>query len=204
MFNISEVYHILKRSTTDKNTRQLYREQNVLLGENVIIGETCNIGEYTYIGDYTTARQDVRIGRYSSIGEYCIIGPGEHRTEYVSTCYWLYKESIAPENYYNGDNNKFLGGVSIGNDVWIGCRTIIRRGVHIGDGAIIGANSFVTQDVPNFAIWAGSPARPIRYRFGEDLQKAIISTAWWDYDIDMARQIVFDIEKKYGISYPTK
>jgi len=54
--------------------------------------------------------------------------------------------------------------VRIGNDVWIGTRTIILPGVSVGDHCIIGAGAVVTKDVPDWAIVGGNPARVIRYR----------------------------------------
>jgi acetyltransferase-like isoleucine patch superfamily enzyme len=52
--------------------------------------------------------------------------------------------------------------VRIGRDVLIGAHAIILRGVSIGDAAIVGAGSVVTQDVPSRTVVAGNPARPIR------------------------------------------
>lgn len=49
--------------------------------------------------------------------------------------------------------------VVIGDDVWIGCRAIILKGVKIGEGAIIAAGSVVTKDVPPFTLWGGAPAK---------------------------------------------
>jgi len=52
--------------------------------------------------------------------------------------------------------------VEIGDDVWIGCMSVILRGVTIGQGAIIGAGSVVTSSVPPWTIVAGNPAKIIR------------------------------------------
>ena len=52
--------------------------------------------------------------------------------------------------------------IIIGNDVWIGSRVIILGGVRIGDGAIIGAGSVVTHDVPPYVVVGGNPARIIK------------------------------------------
>lgn len=52
--------------------------------------------------------------------------------------------------------------VKIGNKVWIGARSIILKGVTIGDGSIVAAGSIVTRDVPSKVIVAGSPAKVIR------------------------------------------
>ena len=54
--------------------------------------------------------------------------------------------------------------VVIGDDVWLGANVVVLRGVRIGRGAIVGANSVVTRDVPDFAIVAGVPARVLRMR----------------------------------------
>jgi maltose O-acetyltransferase len=56
------------------------------------------------------------------------------------------------------------GPVTIGNHVWIGYRAIVLPGVSIGEGAVVGAGSVVTRDVPAFAIVAGNPARLIGNR----------------------------------------
>jgi acetyltransferase-like isoleucine patch superfamily enzyme len=52
--------------------------------------------------------------------------------------------------------------VTIEDDVWIGCNAVVLKGVTIGRGAVIGAGSIVTHDVPPFVVVAGNPARVIR------------------------------------------
>lgn len=52
--------------------------------------------------------------------------------------------------------------VIIGDNVWIGMNCIILKGVHIGNGAIIGAGSVVTRDVPANALACGAPARVVK------------------------------------------
>ena len=54
------------------------------------------------------------------------------------------------------------GPIHIGNNVWIGDKASIFGGVTIGDGAIIGANSVVTHDIPAYSIAVGNPAKVIR------------------------------------------
>ena len=56
----------------------------------------------------------------------------------------------------------------IKNDVWIRQRVIIKGGVEIGDGAVIGAGSVVTKDIDPYTIVAGVPAKPIKKRFDDD------------------------------------
>ncbi|WP_280136520.1 acyltransferase [Dyella japonica] len=52
--------------------------------------------------------------------------------------------------------------ITIGNHVWIGLRSLILKGVTIGDGAVVAAGSVVTRDVPPHTLVAGNPARVIR------------------------------------------
>lgn len=52
--------------------------------------------------------------------------------------------------------------VIIGNDVFIGGHSTILKGVTIGEGAVIGACSVVTRDVPAYEVWGGNPAKRIR------------------------------------------
>ena len=72
----------------------------------------------------------------------------------------------------------------IGNDVWIAAKSIVFQGVKIGNGAVIGAGSVVTKDVPDYAIVAGNPARIIRYRFTPDIIAYLNETKWWNYTLD--------------------
>jgi acetyltransferase-like isoleucine patch superfamily enzyme len=56
------------------------------------------------------------------------------------------------------------GGVEIGTNAWLGTRVTVLDGVKIGSNAIIGAHSLVTQDVPDWAVAVGTPARVIKIR----------------------------------------
>lgn len=65
------------------------------------------------------------------------------------------------------------GGVTIGNDVWIGTNAIILGGVKVGQGAIIGAGAVVAKDIPSYAVVVGNPARVVKYQFsgGDNTKK---------------------------------
>ena len=66
----------------------------------------------------------------------------------------------------------------------------------IGDGAIIGAHSVVTHDVPPYAVVAGVPARVIKYRFTPEIIEKLLNLKWWDYPEDFIVNLPFDnIEK---------
>lgn len=80
------------------------------------------------------------------------------------------------------------GDIIIGNDVWIGFEAIIMAGVHIGDGAIIGARAVVTKDVPPYTIVGGVPAREIRKRFDAATVERLQALKWWDWPEERIRR----------------
>ena len=61
-------------------------------------------------------------------------------------------------------NNFRLGKVIIQDYVFIGMNVIICNSITIGEGAIIGAGSVVTKDIPPYQVWAGNPAKYIKDR----------------------------------------
>lgn len=74
--------------------------------------------------------------------------------------------------------------IFVGHDVWIGCGTVVLKGVHIGNGVIIGANSVFTEDVPDYAIFAGNPARLIRMRFDDEIVQLLLELRWWELTVE--------------------
>ena len=82
------------------------------------------------------------------------------------------------------------GDTVVGNDVWIGQNATILPGVHIGDGAIIGANSVVGNDVEPYTIVAGNPAKVIRKRFDDELIALLLQFKWWDRGIEEIQELI--------------
>jgi carbonic anhydrase/acetyltransferase-like protein (isoleucine patch superfamily) len=72
--------------------------------------------------------------------------------------------------------------------VWIGARCIVLSGVTIGNGAVLGAGSIVTRDIPPYAIAVGNPARTMRYRFAPDIILRLQSLEWWNWSDDLIRE----------------
>jgi chloramphenicol O-acetyltransferase type B len=84
--------------------------------------------------------------------------------------------------------HKTKGNTIIGNDVWIGAEAMIMPGVHIADGAVIGARSLVTKNLVPYEIWAGNPAKLIKKRFSDENIKKLLEIKWWDLDCGVIKQ----------------
>ncbi len=68
--------------------------------------------------------------------------------------------------------------------------------VNIGNGAVIGANAVVTKNVPDYAVAVGVPAKVIKKRFSIEEENLIKSSAWWELDIEDAKQVVLNSKYK--------
>ena len=112
---------------------------NISLGDNSGLGVNSNIYGSVTIGD------DVMMGPE------CDIHSGCH--EFSRTDIPMWHQGFKPDR-----------PVTIGNDVWIGSRVTILPGVKIGNGVVIGANSVVTKDIPDWAVAVGNPAVVKKFR----------------------------------------
>lgn len=136
-----------------------------------------NIGSGSYTGTNTIIKQ-ANIGKYSSISWNVSIGGLNHPYNNISmySTYW-YKRVF---NIDVPDKEQFKT-VQIGNDVWIGSGAIVLCGINIGDGAVIGAGSVVTKDIPPYSIVVGNPARVIKKRFSQEIIDGLLKIKWWDW-----------------------
>lgn len=160
------------------------------------------IGAYTYVGlDSRMAGGVRRIGRYCSFAPGVIAGDGKHEINSLSSHPFQWGQSGVFKMWSKKRDFEFLKPatrpelVNIGNDVWIGANAMIMRGVTIGDGAVVGAGSIVTKDVPPYAIVVGVPARVIRYRFSEKIIEKLLALRWWRFEADSLLGVNFnDVE----------
>ena len=112
------------------------------------------IGDYSGIGKNSLLQGYVTIGNHVMMGSECLIYTENHNFSRLDC-------TIDQQGYQKPRP------VTIGDDIWIGSRVIILPGVSVGNGAIIGAGSVVTHDVPPYAIVGGNPAKVIKYRSKE-------------------------------------
>ena len=146
----------------------------------LIVG--CNIEKFSYVAENTSILY-CDIGSYTSIASDCFIGGASHPKSWVSTspvfqsCSSVIKKKIMKIPY-----NPYQKTI-IGNDVWIGSHSLIRAGVKIGTGAIVGMGSVVVKNIPPYEIWAGNPARKIGERFDSSTKEKLLLSKWWEKDI---------------------
>lgn len=178
----------------NENVKQIVYIKNVVTRPNIVVGE------YTYYDDVSGAEKFEEhvthhyefFGDKLIIGKFCAIAKGiefvmngaNHRMKSVST----YPFNIMGggwEKYTPTINDlPFKGDTVVGNDVWIGQNVTVMPGVHIGDGAIIAADSVVTKNIPPYCIAGGNPCKVIRQRFDDELISYLINLKWWDWSAD--------------------
>ncbi len=162
--------------------------RNSRLGAFVEIGEGSNvmeseIGDYSYTARYADIAYSV-LGKFVNIAAFTRLNPGEHPYHRSSLHHFMYRSSYfwpdEPDEQAVFDWRRSRP-VQVGHDTWIGHGAIVMKGVTIGNGAIIGAQSVVTKDVPPYAVMAGAPARFIKWRHPRDIADRLQVLAWWDW-----------------------
>ena len=131
------------------------------------------LGEGTYDNNalvYRWSDAPLVIGRYCAIsyGVKFIMDDGKHYTECVSS-------------YPFKNRTPQKGGITIGNDVWIGMNVIILNGVTIGNGVTVAAGAVVTTDVPDYCMVGGVPAKIIKHKCTEEEKSVMNEISWWNW-----------------------
>lgn len=125
---------------------ELSPAQNIVMGDRVFVGRDCW---------FSAPNAKIIIGSEVMFGPQVAIITGDHNFSVVGASMYRTHEK-RPED----DRD-----VVIEDDVWVGFRATVLRGVTLGRGSIVGACAVVTKDVPRYAIVAGNPARVIGMRF---------------------------------------
>ncbi len=132
-----------------------------------------DVGRYTY-GEINAEINSNRSEKLI-IGDFCSIARGVKFI--VSSEHPYHGLSTYPFKFHVlklGEEATSKGDIVVKDDVWIGLDAIICSGVTIGQGAIVGAGSVVTKDVPPYSIVAGNPAQVVNYRFPDEIIKKLL------------------------------
>ena len=155
-----------------------------------------NIGLYTYGSCFVPGNFDRQtiVGRYCSIAGNVRVMNRNHPTDLISTHPFFFNKYF---NYCQEDKAEYIP-LEIGHDVWIGYGvSILPACEKIGIGAIIGAGSVVTRDIPPYAIVVGNPGKILRYRFNERQIESLLMSKWWEKDIKEISQDLEGFQRKY-------
>ncbi len=112
----------------------------IQIGSNTVINRGCK-----FFASYYKKDVIISIGNNVAIAPYCVFYSAGH-------------------DYSKIDLPDIAKSIIIDDNVWVGGSTIILPGVKIAEGAIIGAGSVVTKDIPAYSIAVGNPARVIKKR----------------------------------------
>jgi acetyltransferase-like isoleucine patch superfamily enzyme len=161
------------------------------------------VGKETYYNGTIDLRPDdnaqIFFGNYCSIGKNLKIITTNHDFNFpcMQGKFYIKNFDISHPGTTNINPTKerTKGNVIIGHDVWIGDDVIILSGVKIGNGSIIGAGSVVTKNIDDYAIYAGVPAKFIKYRHNEQIRNFLTNLNWYEWDDNKIKK-----NKKFFIS----
>ena len=166
--------------------------ENFTTVNNIFDTKLVKVGNASYgeLNIVSFARKNkLYIGNFVSIAqEVAFILDAEHYTDHISTYPYKVKYlGIEKEESFG------KGDIIVDDDVWIGYRSIIMSGVHIGQGAVVAAGSVVTKDVPPYAIVGGVPAKVIKYRFTPEVIAELMKVDYSKLDRSAIEQHVDDL-----------
>lgn len=171
--------YLLRRSYYGRRLRHMGK--NVLIDQGVVIKgpEKISIGDYTWIdinAKLLGVLGEISIGKRVHVAQECMLAGGEkleiHDYAGLSPGAKIFTNSEAPKDGKRMSGPMIparfkafkRGKVIIGKDAFIGTHSVVLPGVTVGEGAVVGANSVVHRDVPDWTVVAGTPARIIGKR----------------------------------------
>lgn len=185
---MSPPFHIVGLDRSSVNGAASIESPSMLFA-GFTAGGSLQIGAYSYSWSHLPANV-ASVGRYCSIADGVLFGGMEHPLDWLSTSSFTYDDNFMR---FEGEpaNPRFKAAplpeekkrqrIRIGNDVWIGARSNIRGGVHLGDGCVIGTDAVVTKDVAPYAVVVGNPGRVIKHRFDPETVAKLLALQWWRY-----------------------
>lgn len=168
----------------------------VVLLKPLVTSELIEVGEFSYYDDPDdpTAFESRNVLHHYGpeklvIGKFCALGTGtlfimngaNHRMDGPSTFPFPLMGGAWADHFDLLSGLPSRGDTVVGNDVWFGHGATVMPGVRIGHGAIVASGAVVVDDVPDYGIVGGNPARLIRTRYDERDVARLLELAWWDW-----------------------
>ena len=156
---------------------------DVVLGRDVVIGDFvnlygCEIGDQSKIGPFVEIQRNARIGARCKVGSHTFICEGVSISDecfvgnHVCFVNNRHPAATTEDGRLKTHADWEVVPTQVDRRVSIGSGAVILCGVHIGEGATIGAGGVITQDVPAGATVAGVPARALAYPAGDGVDRA--------------------------------
>jgi acetyltransferase-like isoleucine patch superfamily enzyme len=172
IFKIISSLHMLSQKTWDRILMFFYRAQFASCGKNVrffptksfFFYKTMKIGDDVYIGPgatFSASESYIKIGNKVMFGPNVTIMGGDHNTSMIGEYMYDINEKLSENDL----------PVIIEDDVWVGAGVIILKGVTIKQGSVIAAGALVIEDVPEYSVVGGVPAKMLRKRFNDNQVK---------------------------------
>jgi acetyltransferase-like isoleucine patch superfamily enzyme len=143
------------------------------------VGRRVEFNGSVTLGLATTLGKDCWIGGTVTLGNYCQLGP---RVRLVAVDH-DYRRLTAYNNriLFGGALKAFSKSdpITLGHSVWCGIGATVLKGVHIGNGAVVGAGTVVTRDIAPYDIVVGNPGRVVRPRFDTATCELLEASRWW-------------------------
>jgi dTDP-4-amino-4,6-dideoxy-D-glucose acyltransferase len=161
-------FHYIGENCQISDRAVFYNPQNITIGSNTRIddfcilsaGEEIIIGDWVHIACYTSliGKGLIMLKDFSGVSMRCTIlsSNADYSGEFLTN-------PQIPEKYLN----TFVAPVVLEKHALIGAGSVVLPGVSIGEGAVIGAMSFVKKSIKEYQIWAGNPLRLINIRAKE-------------------------------------
>ena len=174
-------------------------QPRVVLLKPLVTSPLIEVGEFSYYDDpddptafetrnvlYHYGPEKLVIGKFCALGEGVrfIMNGANHRMDGPSTFPFPIMGGSWAEHFDLITGLPERGDTVVGNDAWFGYRVTVMPGVRIGNGAIVASGSVVVDDVPNFGIVGGNPAKLIRPRYCEEDITRLLALAWWDWPVE--------------------
>lgn len=160
------------------------QKTSIFLREKTLENNSVDIGLYSYGSCFNA---EFNTGGFVKIGRYCSFGPN---VRYFGGNHPMCNASMSPYFYQNAWAKPISdvvvtdierSALEIGNDCWIGYGvTILPNCRFIGNGAVVGAGSVVTKDVPPYSVVVGNPAKIVKYRFDFETINIIEDSKWYE------------------------
>jgi len=174
-------------------------QPRVVLLKPLVTSPLIDVGEFTYYDDpaeptafetrnvlYHYGPERLVIGRFCAFGEGVrfIMNGANHRMDGPSTFPFPIMGGSWADHMDLITGLLGRGDTVVGHDVWTGYGVTIMPGVRVGNGAVVASGSVVVDDVPDYGIVGGNPARLIRTRYPEPDIARLLAVAWWDWPLD--------------------